>query len=319
MIITAIDFRENQPLELLTALHGRGEIPFKMEYLGEGADAWNKLAEAEEFDIAHGEYKLLNESVKKLFSKLGRNKVNLLYLGCGTCFKAVPLVKAAAKTHSPVNLCLLDISPTMLEIGKKNIQQKIKRNLLVETSLFDFEGGNFAHITSSLRKRFYRNNLLFILGNTFGNLSDRARILINFRESMTATDYLLIGAELAPSTTVEKENMLRRYRNEGVLNVFFNILKSLGVSRNSGKFIVNYNTVKSQVEWRFELYKDAAVRLGGEWVELRKGQKIFLGMSHKFTPAELKKLFRYAGFRTLLCITNPEKRYTLIMGQPKGM
>ena len=315
----AIEFQGTQPQELLTALYGRGEIPFKLEYMGEGAEAWSRLAEAEEYDLGQNEFRLIRDSAKDIFAKIGRNKVNLLYLGCGTCFKAIPLVRAASKTHSPVNLCLLDISPTMLEIGKKKIAQKIKRNLLVETARIDFEGGNFAHVTSSLRKRFYRNNLLFFFGNTFGNLSDRTRILINFRESMAASDYLLIGVELVPNNNEELQNMLKRYRSEAVLAVFFNILKNLGVSRHGGRFIVSYNYLKSQVEWRFELSKDTAVRLGDEWVELRKGQKIFLGMSHKFTPAELKKLFKYAGFKVVLFVANKEKTFALVMGQPKGL
>jgi len=314
-----LEFRGTQPQELLTALYGRGEIPFKMEYLGKGAEAWSRLAEATEYDLGQSEYKLIGDQAKKIFSKIGRNKVNLLYLGCGTCFKAIPLIKAAGKTHSPVNLCLLDISPAMLEIGKKKLTQKIKRNLLIETSLFDFEGGNFAHVTSSLRKRFYHNNLMFIFGNTFGNLSDRMRILINFRESMAASDYLLVGVELVPPTNEALQNMLTRYRSEGVLAVFFNILKSLGVSRNAGKFTVTYNNLKNQVEWRFTLSRDTAVRLGEEWIELRKGQKIFLGISHKFTPAELKKLFRYAGFKVVLFATNKNKSYALIMSQPKEL
>ncbi|MEW5954979.1 MAG: L-histidine N(alpha)-methyltransferase [Candidatus Micrarchaeota archaeon] len=315
----AIEFHGTQPQELLTALYGRGEIPFKLEYMGEGAYAWSRLAEAEEYDLGQNEFKLIRDSAKDIFAKIGRNKVNLLYLGCGTCFKATPLVKMAAKTHSPVNLCLLDISPTMIEVGKKKIMQRIKRNLLVETEVVDFEGGNFAHVTSSLRKRFYRNNLLFFFGNTFGNLADRMRILINFRESMAASDYLLIGVELVPNNNTELQNMLKRYRSEGVLAVFFNILKSLGVNRHAGKFTVSYNYLKNQVEWRFELLKDTAVRLGDEWVELRKGQKIFLGMSHKFTPAELKKLFKYAGFKVVLFAANKAKTYALIMGQPKEL
>lgn len=35
---------KRQEAELVTALQGRGEIPLKFGYLGEGAENWNKIA-----------------------------------------------------------------------------------------------------------------------------------------------------------------------------------------------------------------------------------------------------------------------------------
>lgn len=315
----AIDFHKTQVQELLMALHGRSEIPLKLQYLGEGADAFQRLMDNPEYDLAQSEFSLIRKTASTIFRKIGNNKVNLVYLGCGTGFKAIPLIKAASKTHTPVNLLLADISHRMLEICVKEIRKKVRTNLLLQTALLDFEAGNFAYLTRPLRKNFYRSNLMFILGNTLGNLTDRTRILINFRESMATNDYLLIGVELAPKNNTEIQNMLRRYGGEGNTAILFNVFKNTGIDREHGHFLVTYNRVKNQVECRFQFDVDAAVKIGSEQVKMRKGQKVLLEISHKFTAAELRKLFKYAGFKIKLFATNKNRTYALVLAQPQEL
>jgi uncharacterized SAM-dependent methyltransferase len=87
-------------------------------------------------------------------------------------------------------------------LAENHIKSKYK-NIQIKPIELDFERGNFSDIMYELKKEGH-SNLLFYLGNTLGNHSDRQRVLTNFRDSRSSDDYLIIGVELTNFSKIKQ-------------------------------------------------------------------------------------------------------------------
>ena len=187
----------------------------------------------------------------------------------------------------------------------------------VEFHRVDFEEGNFAHVTNTLRKLHECQNLLLLLGHTLGNPADKSRLLTNLRESMKGDDYILIGVELFETQDADK--IVRHYENEKLYGLLFNILDKLGMSRSDRVFEIEFNTDKRQVEMRFRLQENVELDVKGNEVEFASGEEILLATSYKFTKRGLHDLLETTGFRIRSFLMNQEETYALALCQTKNM
>ena len=79
-------FTKRQESELITAIKGRGEIPLKFAYLGDGAKNWDKIAHhrTDSGGINSVEGKLLADKATSFISAFGETpKINVIDIGCG--------------------------------------------------------------------------------------------------------------------------------------------------------------------------------------------------------------------------------------------
>jgi len=308
--------RKEQVPEFVTALKGRHEIPVKFIYMDDGVYIWDRLVGDENYILGKIELEMLESNMKKILASL-KKKVNLIDVGCGNGKKTVPFIKALSKNHKPVNYVALDISTEMLALAIKNIRNEIKDNLNTQTFVIDFEEGNFAQITDMLRKVYYETNFLTMLGNTIGNPFDKDRVLANLRESMTFSDYILIGIELIKNEDIEK--ILSHYKNDLVYEAGFFCLGKVGVKRTDGEIKVVYNKAKTQVEIYFIFGKNVITHFAHEKFTLKKGDKILLLISYKSTKDHLEMLLNKTGFKINLFMLNKSKDYALVLCQPKPL
>lgn len=304
-----------QEFELITAIKGRGEIPLKFAYLGDGAKNWDTIAKhrSSKEGINTTEAILLKKKVKTfLDSYKEKKKINIIDIGCGNGIPVYPILEELEKQNINFKYVPIDISAELLNIATKNIKSKFK-NIECKPFQLDFELGNFSEIIYDLKKDGSANLLLF-LGSTLGNHSDRNRVLTNFRDSMTSEDYFILGVELTNFSKINK--ILPHYKGKIVDDFVYFIPEKIGINRKNTIYDVSWNERKNQIEVRMILKKDINVKIGSEKFRLEKDEQILLAISVKFTEWTTTKLLSDVGFRTELLTTIEDRGYLLSMVQP---
>ncbi|MFA5246801.1 MAG: L-histidine N(alpha)-methyltransferase [Candidatus Micrarchaeia archaeon] len=308
-------FTKKQEFEILTSLKGRGELPMKYAYMGEGAYLWDKISREEENGgIRSMEKKLVDKRLTDFLNSFsGKKKLNVVDLGCGNGNAAVPVLRKAVEMGFEVRYVPFDISKEMLELASKTVHAALPKMVIIPHEL-DFEAGNFADVSYDLSKNCYSNLFLFF-GNTLGNFSDTNRVLSNFRDSMCSDDFFLIGTELANLSHVNL--IVERYsKSDAIREILLNLPRRMGITDSDAEYCVRWNEKEQQVEIRLKFKCDAQAKIGSEKVLLRKYEEILLVRSKKYNENSITKLLLDVGFRNELLTTNEDRSYILTLIQP---
>lgn len=306
---------KRQEAELVTAIQGRGEIPLKFAYLGEGASNWDKIAtqRTDSGGINSAEANLLEKRIEDFVSTLSADQgINVIDIGCGNGYPVFPVLKYLTEKNIKHVYVPLDISQEMLDLAVETVSKEFP-NIESKPFQIDFELGQFSDIMYDLKKDGSVNLMLF-LGSTLGNHSDLSRVLTNFRDSMTSKDFMIVGVEL--TNLIKAQNIIHHYEGKAVENFISFTLDYLKVPRKDYKIDVSWNTQENQVEIRAALQKDILLEIAQEKFTLNKGESLLLSRSKKFSESVVTKLLSDVGFRTELLTTNSERGYLLTMVQP---
>ncbi len=301
-----------QEAELVTAIQGRGEVPLKFAYLGEGAGNWNEIANerTEKGGINSAEGLLLNKRINDFLSTLyTTNGVNLIDIGCGNGMPVYPIINELLSRNIKVTYVPMDISREMLDLANNNVTKDF--GIECKSIMMDFELGQFSDVMYEIKQNGAVNLMLF-LGSTLGNHSDLNRVLSNFRDSMTSKDYLILGVELTNLSKVNK--LIPHYENSHVIKLVTHTLKYLNIS--DYEYTASWNERYSQIEMRAKITKPVEVSMANEKFVLQEDESILLARSIKFTEYTATKLLSEVGFRTELLTTSEDRGYLLTMIQP---
>ncbi len=281
--------------EFITAITGRKEIPMKFEYLGPGAEKYAKVSSASIYSSYIGDSESLDEASKHIANITKHERINLIYAGCGYGAKGIPFLKTLGPSGKLASYTLLDISPQMLLLANATTRRGYQKPLITRCFEWDFEEGNFAHVTDYLKKNSAGTNVILFLGSTIGNLSNRVRILANFRESMSLTDYLVISFTLLPHDT---RKLVEAYANNPLADDWMTTaLDEVGIKREDGSIKTAFRPESKQIEIRFVFNKDTQGMVEDREIRFHKGQHVLLGISYKFTRSEIRSLLTVAGFK----------------------
>ncbi len=303
-----------QEFELLTAIKGRGEIPLKFAYIGEGAANWNRVArQRDEFGgVNRVERALLSQKASAFIDALPHGmKINVIDVGCGNGRPCIPILRELTDRNILFRYIPIDISQRLLDLAENTVHEEFPGTETKKMEI-DFELGNFSDLVYELKDDRSVNLLLF-LGTTLGNFSDRTRILSNFRDSMTATDFLLIGVELTNVTKHAK--LVRHYEEQNATDFLRFVPDEIGISQTDATLDVQWNDGTGEIEIRIILNRDISASIGSEVVPLEIGESILLAKSAKFNQWSITKLLSTVGFRLEYLTTNADISYALAMVQ----
>ena len=302
---------DKQIAELVTALIGRREMPLKFQYLGEGADRFAQFEHTAEYGIGQSEIDIIIQNDRRILSHLENKEYNLVDMGCGDGKKAAVVMERFAMHDLLQGYFPVDISSRMIDIATSNFSIA-HQNATIETFLEDFEAGNIARVTYYLRRRYQRDNFILFLGTTIGNLSDSHRLLVNFRESMIESDFLLIGLALYN----KRKNPLEGYDEKIIYEWLWTIPNKLGIKREDAGIELSFNKEKLQIEYKLVFKRNWSKIIGGQILKIERGQRILIAVSRKFTKDEVLKMLGGAGFKILEIFSNKENDYGLVLCKP---
>jgi len=278
------------------------QLPSRYFYDELGSALFDAICRLPWYGVTRAELRLLASHGRELLAR-APGLTTIIELGPGNGEKLVALVEAGRAGSGHLDLRLVDISPSALELSSHVLSAL--PNVGVTTYEADYEAGLAA---ASAETRSGRALTLF-LGSNIGNF-DRpgaAEFLRAIRASLMLGDMLLIGADLVKP---EHELILAYDDPLGVTaafnkNLLVRINRELGgtfdVDRFSHRAI--WSAQHSRVEMHLVSRGRQRVRVDGRQgvdfvdIVLGDGESIWTESSYKYTPSQIALALEQAGFK----------------------
>jgi len=253
--------------------------------------------------IIDKEVSLIKENLPKIVKSLGFRSCNIVDLGCGDGKKAALFIDEMTN-HINFRYCPIDISSYMVSkaaetIKKLNVGEVVK----MKWNISDFE--NLNNVSPLFREGKFSNHFMMLLGNTLGNF-DRDDILNGIKNSMDKKDVLLIGMGLSNG---KNTNWINEYKDEQINKWLIKIPLLIGLNKNEIDYDVRF--VNSRIEEIYILKKDKTLNHLGRKIEFKKGDKIIVAISYKYTKKDLSKILSKF-FNSVKIYTDKEESYALV-------
>lgn len=315
-------FSPRQILDIISNLSIHREIPRQYNYFDQGADNWEKWSEHLEHDtspnILKATIELMNSKLNVFESLLrGFRKVNVIDLGVGNARPVKELLQDLLKQGRLHRYIAIDISPTMLEIAKRNIKEWFGDTVKFEGHVRDITHQRFDDLLVKDRLVVESEevaNLVLLLGGTTSNFRSFNEALHTIKGSMDGNDVLVYTDK--PDTEAS-----RRYLN-------FNTYNSMGISPNHRFMLDLLHIDKSlyDVEMgysehshmryiRIRLKTAISIKFqvhGGErYVSIEKGDTILMLRIWHFTGLEIINQFDKMGLALLQSDMTQDREYML--------
>jgi uncharacterized SAM-dependent methyltransferase len=245
------------------------------------------------------------------------SKINIYDIGCGNGLPSTSIIDYLIEHDVEITYTALDISDRMIQIDKKILMQKYPE-LTYRSEIIDLDNCNLSKI---LLKNKSDNdiNLLLFLGGTVGNQKDTSRILSNLRDSMSPTDFLLIGAGLE---TNEYKQSSTEPHNEYHYKRTTWILDYLGLKDcYPDSALDTYDQDNREYIRKIPIQKDASttVRIEDKEIKLsfKEGDEILVSRFRRFTEEEIVHDVLSHNFAIDQFISGSDNSYVLLIIRPK--
>jgi len=244
----------------------------------------------------------------------GGDRLRVLELGAGSADKTRLLLAAAVAYRGSVRYQPVDVSGSALDAARGRLELELPQ-VEVEPLVADYTRGLYLDRCEDGERR-----LALFIGSSIGNFDpeDALLVLRGLRDALEPGDGLLLGVDLAPSSTgstdgkTERELIAAYDDREGVTAQFNNNLlarlnRELGADFDLEAFRhrIRWNRERSRIEMHLESELAQTVRIAGlgQEFDFARGETIHTENSHKYRDGEAESLLRAAGFE-------PERRWS---------
>jgi L-histidine Nalpha-methyltransferase len=274
------------------------QLPSRYFYDELGSALFEAICRLPWYGITRAESRLISAHGRDVFRRLGPLST-IVELGSGSGDKLRMLVEAAGPRPQPLNVHLVDVSQSALEISARMLASLDDLRVIVHQTTYEAGLNEVARETAGER------TLVLFLGSNIGNFDPPGaeEFLRQIRATLAAGDALLLGADLIKS---ERDLMLGYDDPLGVTaafnrNLLVRINRELG-----GNFAVDqfaHRAVWNESESRVEMYLVARasqrvrVRLAELDFEMVQGESIWTESSYKYEPRGVVDVLAHAGFR----------------------
>ena len=335
-IFRSIDgvFSDLNLCEIGYSLEGKGEIPPKYLYFGNGINNWkirsvNNKEELVSFNHANigQEYELMNKTIDLVLGAVSdKNNINVVDIGPGTGYPAFPVLSFLQDKKKLGKYIAIDIVEEMCDLAIGNLKSTTLLNKMkTQKYVHDFEYGHFANLMFEERKEDSVNLFIFI-GSTLSNMVDRHRALANIRDSMTEGDLLWVGILLYNSVNEiinfysELEVNSPEYLKKCSYHASF--FESFGMEKwtDYGQIVVEEFDDTGLIKYFFKVNKPFILEIpknskSNVKIQLKYqiGDKITVNRAKNYQDQDLVSEFREAGFKIKMLNVSDDYRYALIL------
>lgn len=232
--------------------------------------------------------------------------LTLIELGAGTATKTGILLRAAVRRQRSVVYQPVDVSPSALAAATENIRSSIP-GVTVRCQVADY-----TYEPLPLNRLPNTRTLALYIGSSIGNYSpeDALSLLRNVRAQLLPGDKLLLGTDLAPSTTKSIAMLEAAYNDASGVTAAFNknILNRLNRDLHANFRAECYdhraiwNPAHSRIEMHLVARHPQAVHISANsagpalTLHFSAGETIHTENSYKFTCASVEQLLKATGF-----------------------
>jgi dimethylhistidine N-methyltransferase len=284
-------------------------LPPKLFYDARGAALFEAITELPEYYLTRAELAILGARAGEIAACVGPGSV-LVELGSGGARKVRLLLDALRHAGTPAAaFAPVDVSEAQLAEAAAALARDYPATA-VHPLAADFSApGALPALGARLdavaegrgRGRGGRRVLLF-LGSTIGNLHphEAAAFLRDARALCGADGALLLGADLRkdPAVLHAAYNDAAGVTAEFNRNVLVRLARELGATFDVERFrhYAFYDPVAHRVEMHLVSLVDQRVRVGGEELELARGESIWTESSYKYDGRSMAALLAGAGW-----------------------
>ena len=290
--------------ELIASISTFNEIPLKFEYLGRGAEHWAQVAEERE---ESGGINAKEVEVWKNVEGIVRRELegikflHVVDIGCGTGRPAFLLMDILEDMCIEFDYIAVDISPSMVEMAERNVKKRY--GVRTDSIVVDLENELLPF------KHWKESTIFLFLGSTIVNFSWPEQVMWRIRKTMLGQDVLAVSTLVGvPKTGKEIEEELSHYRTPESERFVSYIIELLNIPHTL-EMIWNYE--KKRVEVLATVTENVVLDIKGHKIPLRRGEKIILGISHRYPFEKVTSLLHSMKFLTEHITTTRDRRYML--------
>ncbi len=254
--------------------------------------------------VMEPELKLLEKNAGRLVGIFGKNKFNVIDLGCGAGHRAETLI-----ANIPEGVCMRYCPIDVSEFFLKETSDKIKSfssEKVCEIKPFISDFTDFDNITGMLRGGDFRNNLVLLLGSRLSNYEIN-EMLFNLSNGMFKGDYLVIGNGIRQGARFVE---LGKYKNPDFNDWFIYIMKGLGFDEDEVEYDARFEFYR--VEGFYRINVDKVVEHNGRKVQFKAGDEVVVAVQYKFFENELSDFCKMY-FSEVNILKNEDGSYGLIV------
>jgi dimethylhistidine N-methyltransferase len=290
------------------------QLPSRYLYDALGSALFEAICCLPWYGITRAESRLLEAHGRALVARLAPLS-RIVELGSGSGDKLRRLLDAAGAERPPLDVHLVDLSPSALEASTQALASFDA--VTVATHCARYEAGLVEAVADPTPGR----TLVMFLGSNIGNFDPpgAAALLRGIRASLRAGDALLLGADL-----VKPERDLRLAYDDplGVTaafnrNLLVRINRELDATFDVDRFAhrAAWNAGAARVEMHLvaDSAQEVTIAQAGLRLRLARGEAIWTESSYKYVPEQLESMAAVAGFAPAAQWIDPRDRFALTL------
>lgn len=284
----------------------RKSLPPKWLYDARGSALFEQITALPEYYLARSEASILRRYARFLVEPIPEGGT-LVELGSGASTKTQLLLDAGPQigTYVPI-----DISASSLRASSDRLKL-IYPDLVVSPLAGDFTKPD-AMIGPS------DPSICFFPGSTIGNMEpDIARALLNSVRAWPDVRSFVLGVDLVkkPETLVAAYDDARGITAEFIGNILVRANSELDADfdKDAFKYRATWDSDLQQIDMWLVSGRAQTVHAGGEEFRFAEGEALHISASRKFTESSLRRLAQDTGWRMNTLLTDPQKRFAVVV------
>ena len=291
------------------------QLPSRYFYDDLGSALFESICRLPWYTITRAEMRLLAAHGDSVFRRLP-SLAHVVELGPGNGEKLRRLLEAAPRRRGPLNVHLIDVSPSALTVAAQTIGNVGDVRVMTHQATYD------SGLREALRQTTGRTLVAF-LGSNIGNFDPpgASAFLQNIRASVKERDAVLLGVDLVKPT----ERLLVAYDDPlGVTaafnrNLLLRMNRELGASIDLDAFLHRavWNPQQGRVEMHLVARSDQTIHIPRAYVDerLQAGETIWTESSYKYVPEQIDDLLESCGFTSAAQWIDREDGFALTMAE----
>lgn len=322
-------YNEGQIFDIISNLEIHHEIPRQYNYFDGGAQRWEKyverLASEDVPNTVTSTIKLLKINESYLDSLLQNyTRVNVVDIGVGNAYPTRDLLTHLLKQGKLGRYIALDISPSMLEVAKHNIETWFGDSVPFEGYEYDI---NYERFSKLIANEYMKNdaentvNLALLLGGTLSNMRYPDNGYRMVHDSMGINDILIHTTKLDTETSRRYFDFNFEPGNTALSPNHRLIFDLLNIDESFYDVEMGYDPSINQRYIRVRLKVAITIQFaskdGNREVSLNKNDTILLWRGIQHTPASILNQFDRNDFYPLHTSQTDDQEYILTVSRVK--
>jgi dimethylhistidine N-methyltransferase len=293
------------------------QLPSRYFYDELGSALFEAICRMPWYGITRAESRLIAGHGRDVFRRLG-SLSRIVELGSGSGDKLRMLVQAAGSRGAPLDVHLIDVSPSALEVSARMLDSVDDLRVIVHQATYE---AGLAEVERDAVAR--ARTLVLFLGSNIGNFDPPGaeEFVRAVRASLRRGDALLVGADLVKA---ERDLLLAYDDPLGVTaafnrNLLVRINRELGGTIDVGAFAHRavWDATASRIEMHLVARSPQHVHVGAARLDfdMAPGEPIWTESSYKYRPEDVTELLERCGFRLAAQWIDPADPFALTFAE----